>query len=182
AVPRTPKQSAGCREAMDSPLPLSGLTMHVFAAPFKGVAPNASVLLGAELRGRDLKLDANNKVELSFIAIDTQGKIRAGNTDQVTWTALKPETKARVEQTGFRLLNRPDLPPGRYQLRFAAHDAGGGAIGSVIYELEVPDFIKSPLSMSGLAITSMAGAALPTTRPDEQLKGVLPGPPVALRA
>ena len=27
----------------------------------------------------------------------------------------------------------------------------------------------------------MAGAALPTTRPDEQLKTVMPGPPVALR-
>ena len=41
------------REALDSPLPVSGLTMHVFAAPFKGTAPNASVLLGVELRGRD---------------------------------------------------------------------------------------------------------------------------------
>jgi hypothetical protein len=175
------KSSAEVREAMESPLPLSGLTMHVFASPFKGTAPNASVLLGIELRGRDLKLEPNNKVELSFIAIDAQGKVRGGNTDNVTWGALKPETKARVEQTGFRLLNRLDLPPGRYQLRFAAHDSGGGALGSVIYELEVPDFVKAPLTMSGLAITSMAGAALPTTRPDEQLRTILPGPPVALR-
>jgi len=44
--PMTPE----LREALDSPLPVSGLTMHVFAAPFKGAAPNASVLFGAELR------------------------------------------------------------------------------------------------------------------------------------
>ena len=175
------KTSAEVREAIESPLPLSGLTMHVYAAPFKGTVPHASVPLGIELRGRDLKLDANNKVELSFVAIDAQGKVRGGNTDSVTWAALRPETKARVERTGFRLLNRLELPPGRYQVKFAAHDAGGGALGSVIYELDVPDFVKSPLTMSGLAIASMAGSALPTTRPDEQLKTVLPGPPVALR-
>jgi len=175
------KTSPEIREAIDSPLPVSGLTMHVFAAPFKGTVPNASVLLGVELRGRDLKLDPNNKVELSFLAVDTQGKIRGGNTDSVTCNVLRPETRTRVEQTGFRLLNRLELPPGRYQLKFAAHDAGGGALGSVIYELDVPDFVKSPLTMSGLAITSMSGAALPTTRPDEQLKTVMPGPPVALR-
>jgi len=138
-------------------------------------------LLGTELRGRDLQLSPNNKVELSFIAIDAQGKIRGGNTDSISWAALKPETKARVEQTGIRLLNRLDLPPGRYQVRFAARDAGGGALGGVGYDLDVPDFYKSPLTMSGLVLTSMAGTALPTTRPDEQLKPVLPGPPVALR-
>jgi VWFA-related protein len=176
------KSSPEVREAIQSPLPLSGLTMHVFAAPFIGTQPNASVLLGVELRGRDLKLDPNNKVELSFVAIDAQGKIRAGNTDSVTWNVLRPETRARVEQTGFRLLNRIELPPGRYQLKLAAHDAAGGALGSVIYELDVPDFVKAPLTMSGLAITSMSGSALPTTRPDEQLKSVMPGPPVALRA
>jgi VWFA-related protein len=175
------KTSPEIRDAIDSPLPLSGLTMNVFAVPFKGIVPNASVLLGIEFRGRDLKLEANNHVELSFVAIDAQGKVRGGNTDQVSWGALRPETKSRIERSGFRLLNRLDLPPGRYQIRFAARDTGGGALGSVIYELDVPDFVKAPLTMSGLAISSMAGAALPTTRADEQLKGVLPGPPVGLR-
>src|SRR5207244_4639892 len=56
--PTTPE----LREALDSPLPVSGLTMRVFASPFKGAAPNASVLLGVELNGRDLKLSANDKI------------------------------------------------------------------------------------------------------------------------
>ncbi len=173
--------STEVRDALDSPIPVSGLTMHVFAAPFKGTAPNASVLLGVEMRGRDLKPAANDKLELSYMAIDAQGKVRGGNTDAVTLN-LKPETKARVEQTGIRLLNRVDLPPGRYQLRFAAHDTNGGNIGSVLYDLEVPDFSKGALNMSGVVLTSISGSAQPTARPDEQLRDVLPGPPVALRS
>ena len=125
--PSTPE----LREAIDSPLPVSGLTLHVFAAPFKGAAPNASVLFGVEMRGRDLQLAQNAKVVLSYLAIDQNGKIKAGNTDSLAMPNLKPETRARIEQTGLRVLNRLDLPPGKYQLRVAAHDTNGGNVGSV---------------------------------------------------
>ena len=175
--PSTPE----LRDALDSPLPVSGLTMHVFAAPFKGAAPNASVLFGVELRGRDMKVDASSKILLSYIAIDANGKVKGGNTDSLTLTNLKPESKARIEQTGLRMLNRLDLPPGKYQLRIAAHDSAGGNVGSVQYDLDVPDYAKVPFSMSGLVLTSAAGAAFPTVKADEQLKPMMPGPPIALR-
>ena len=103
-----------------------------------------------------------------------------GSTDSLTLN-FRPETRSRVEQTGVRILSRLDIPPGRYQLRFAARDSSAGSIGSVLYDLEVPDFYKGPLVMSGLALTSTAGAAELTPRPDDQLKMVLPGPPAALR-
>src|SRR5690349_5042110 len=176
--PSTPE----LREALDSPLPVSGLTMHVFAAPFKGAAPNASVLFGVEMRGRDLNLAQNAKLLLSYLAIDQNGKVKGGNTDSLAMPNLKPETKARIEQTGLRMLNRLDLPPGKYQLRVAAHDTNGGNVGSVTYDLAVPDFQKAPFSISGLVLTSALGSALPTVRADEQLKPVLPGPPISLRS
>ncbi len=69
------------RDALDSPLPVSGLAMKAFAAPFKGTAPNASVLLGVEMRGRDLRLDASDKVAVTFIAVDAQGKVRGNSTN-----------------------------------------------------------------------------------------------------
>jgi hypothetical protein len=154
--------------------------MQVFAAPFKGTETNASVLVGTEIRGRDLRLDANDKVEVSYLAVDAKGKVRGGSTDSLTLN-FRPETRSRVEQTGVRILSRLDIPPGRYQLRFAARDSSAGSIGSVLYDLEVPDFYKGPLVMSGLALTSAAGALELTPRPDEQLKMVLPGPPAGLR-
>ena len=175
---RTPE----IRAALDSPLPVSGLTMHAFAAPFKGKAPNASVLIGVELRGRDLQLAQNDQIQLSYLAIDAKGKIQGGNTDMVSMTNLRPETKSRIEATGVRLLNRVEIPPGRYELRIAAHDSAGGNVGSVQYDLDVPDFAKLPFSMSGVTLTSITASQLPTAHPDEQTRGVLPAPPAAERS
>jgi hypothetical protein len=119
-------------------------------------------------------------VEVSYFAVDASGKVRGGNTDTVTLN-LRPETKARVEQDGFRMLNRLELAPGRYTLRVAARDAVGGNIGSVSYDLDVPDYHTLPFSMSGLVLTSMSGSAMMTARPDEQMRSVLPAAPIALR-
>src|SRR5262249_48164854 len=79
-------------------------------------------------------------------------------------------------------LNRVDLPPGRYQLRVAARDATKATVGSIVYDLEVPDFYKEKIGMSGLAVTSLGGAAMMTARPDDVMRHVLPAPPVAARA
>lgn len=168
-------------EALNSPLPTSGLTMRVFAAPFKGPQPNASVLLGIELLGRSLSLANGSRLDVSYMAVDNKAKAHGARNDSITLN-LRPDTKTRIEQTGLRMLNRMDLAPGRYQLRVAARDSGNTALGSVVYDLEVPDFYKAPMAMSGLTLTSLAGASMATMKPDEQLKSVLPAPPVALRA
>ncbi len=167
-------------EALNSPLQMSGIVMRAFAAPFKGQQPNASVVVGVELSGRDLSLAPNSKVELSMLAVDNKGKIFGARNDALTMN-LRPETKTRVEQTGVRILNRVDLPPGRYQLRVAARDSERTALGSIIYDLEVPDFYKEQIAMSGVTLTSLAAGSMMTARPDEQLKAVLPAPPIAMR-
>ena len=172
--------SAEAREALQSPLPVSGVTLQVFAAPFKGTAPNASVLLGVEMRGRDLRLGTGDKLQVSYVAVDAKGKIKAGNTDQFILN-LRPETKKVVEETGVRTLSRVQLPPGRYQLRVAANDVGPMSVGTVLYDLEVPDFTKTPLSMSGLVLTSIDASREPTIRHDEEMKQVMPGPPAGNR-
>ena len=168
-------------DALQSPVPVSGLGMKVFAAAFKGTAPNASVLVGIELRGRDLNTAANGRVDLALGAVDSQGKMKATAHDALTLN-LRPETKARVEQNGIRLLDRMNIAPGRYQLRIAAHDTGSGSVGSVLYDLEVPDFSKTRIAVSGLVLTSAAAITqVPTARPDAELRTALPGPPVAAR-
>jgi VWFA-related protein len=181
AAPAKSEVSAELLDTLQSPIPVAGLGMKVFAAPFKGVAPNASVLLGIELRGRDLLTATNGKIELAYYAVDARGKMKASSRDSITLN-LKPDTKARVDETGLRVLSRMDVPPGSYQLRVAAHDTNGGAVGSVLYDLEVPDFSKSRFAMSGLVLTSARAAMQPTAKPDQELRSLLPGPPVAARS
>jgi VWFA-related protein len=166
-------------KALNSPLPTHGLSMQMFAVPFQGTAQNASVLMGIEMRGRDLSLDGGKRVELSYVAINAAGQTR-GDTDAFTLT-LQPDVKTHVGQTGLRVLRRFDLPPGRYQLRVAAHDVGSARVGSVNFDLDVPDYGKLPLSMSGLLLTSRAGTKILTARGDPLLQRTMPAPPVALR-
>lgn len=168
-------------DALESPLPMSGLTMKVSAAPFKGTAPNASVLVSAELRGRDLNLVPNDQIEFSFVAVDVKGKAKDGTANKITMTGLRPDTKTRIEESGLRVFNRMALPPGRYQMRVGAHDQGAGSIGSVTYDLEVPDFYKLPFSMSGLVMTSLSNGGMVTAKADEELKSALPAPPIVER-
>jgi hypothetical protein len=44
------------------------------------------------------------------------------------------------------------------------HSDSGGTAGSVVSDLDVPDFYKQPLAMSGLTLISGAGSQAPTAR------------------
>ncbi len=50
----------------------------------------------------------------------------------------------------FELLSRLDLKPGRYELRIAASSHAANAVGSVFVDVDVPDFTKGPLALSGI--------------------------------
>jgi VWFA-related protein len=181
-----PKEgSAELREALNSPIPVSGLSLRAFAAPFKGTAPNASVLLSVELDGKDLKFVEGeglfrDSLELTATAIDQSGKVRDAKPHTLKLD-LRPQTHAAVVQNGFRVTTRLQVPPGRYQIRIGGREANGGSVGTVLYDLEVPDYWKAPFAMSGLVLTAASAARTPTANPDTELKDVLPGPPVAVR-
>ncbi|MCA1561243.1 MAG: protease complex subunit PrcB family protein [Acidobacteria bacterium] len=173
------------REALSSPLPVSGLTLSAFAAPFRGTAPNVSVAIGVEVRGRDLTFSERDGVflddlELSLMATDSSGKVRAGDRRTVNMK-LRPQTYEAVMRQGFRVISQLDMPPGRYQVRVAARESGRGKVGSVHLDLEVPDFAGAPLLMSGLVITSGSASRLPTAGESAALKGALSVPPTAIR-
>jgi VWFA-related protein len=183
--PSDQKASPELRQALDSPLPLPGITLHAFAAPFRGEAPNASIVVGVEAQGGDLRFGQKDgkfvdQFELSAIAIDTSGKIRDGDRSLIDM-GLKPETHARVAQSGIRMQTRLKVPPGRYQLRVAARESGAGRLGSVTYDLDVPDFSNQPLTMSGIAITAASQQLVMTAQPDKELGTVLPAPATAVR-
>jgi VWFA-related protein len=185
ATPTTPaSMNPALADAISSPLPVTGVPIKVFAAPFKGAAPNAAVAYVAEVdvNGFDFveKDGASTEVlELLNSATDAKGKHFPGERQRID-LKLKPDTLARAKSRGFRLVNQMSLPPGRYQIRVAATSTSGKS-GSVLYDLEVPDFAKEKFVMSGVALTSRAAAEAPTVRPKDPLADYLPGPPTTMR-
>jgi VWFA-related protein len=176
--------SAELREAFTSPLPVTGLGLTASAAPFRGARGTAAVSVTLEIEGSRFKFSEKDgrifdEVEVSMLAIDADGKGRDGGRDVVQLT-LRPQTRDAILARGVRIMRRLELSPGIYYLRIGARETGSGSVGTVMLDLEVPDFSKEPLVMSGIVLTSAAGA-VPTARADEQFKDVLPGAPTTAR-
>jgi VWFA-related protein len=170
--------------ALGSPLPIAGVPIKVFAAPYKGTAPDAAVALAFELDVRNLDFVEKDgtfqeQVDLAYSAVNNNGKVFPGERHTVNLT-MKADTYERVKTRGLRVLSQVTLPPGRYQVRVAAGNKSGKA-GSVVYDLEVPDFGKSPLSMSGVSLTAASAGQTPTVKPKDPLGDFLPGPPTTQR-
>ena len=174
------KTAPELRAAMLSPLPMTALPLALNAAVFKGPEGKGAVVLSTLVGGRDLPLvekngTFNNDLELVLSVADYGGKNYPG--DRATLTlALKPDSVPRLRAGGFRILNAIDLPPGRYLLRAAAREGNSQKAGSVLYDLDVPDFSKEKLSISSVALTSAASAMVPTAKPKDPLAKMLPGP------
>ena len=145
----------------------------------------ASVLTVVEIDGSALKFKQDgglfaDNVEIAILAMDETGKIREGVKDTAE-LKLRPETHEAVVKNGVRMTRRLSLAPGRYQLRIGARESNGGLVGSVMYDLDVPDFSKGDLNMGGVLLTSASAARVPTASPDPDFKEILPGSPTALR-
>ena len=181
------RTSPELRDALDSPIPISGFTISAFAAPFKGAGGNDAIAMSIEVDGPAMKFTQSpdglfrNNLEVTLFAADGSGKIKDGARD-VIGVSLKPQN--RMMPTPFRVIRRIQVPPGKYQLRIGARESGGGRVGTVLYDLDAPDFSKGPVSMSGIAVSSESGSHIPTASPDpgvNEFKDVLPAPPSASR-
>ena len=181
------RTSPELRDALDSPIPISGFTISAFAAPFKGAGGNDAIAMSIEVDGPAMKFTQSpdglfrNNLEITLFAADGSGKIKDGARD-VIGVSLKPQN--RMMPTPFRVIRRIQVPPGKYQLRIGARESGGGRVGTVLYDLDAPDFSKGPVSMSGIAVSSESGSHIPTASPDpgvNEFKDVLPAPPSASR-
>ena len=181
--------------ALASATSTRGLPIRVFAAPYKATGDKSLIALAVEIDVTALGLTAGStartsNIEISYLATDATGKVRPGRRHTAnlevkgdvpdSQVRLKPDpTGLKPAPTSVRLLSQFELSVGRYQLRVAAGSATNA--GSVIYDLEVPDFTKGPLALSGVSLTSAAAAAVTTLKPHDPLADALPAPPTATR-
>jgi VWFA-related protein len=173
--------------ALTSPIPQSGLTFAVHAAPFKHTADEASIALAIEIDGvrlpyaaPDAKGMVANKIELSFFGLNERGKAVSAAWSELDLN-LRPETRERVTAHGVRANPRISLPPGRYQIRIGARETVGGQAGSVFYDLDVPDFRKEKLMVGGLLMTTPSVQQTPSIQPDPVVTKLLPAPATSRR-
>lgn len=197
-MPPDPKAEAKAREAevkagttpalkaaLSKPVPVGELPVRAFAAPFKGQGSNSSVLVAIEVDGRGLKFQEREgrfveSLELSIVAADQRAKVQGGDRQTFNMN-LQPQTRENVSRTGVRLVSRLDLPPGRYQLHIGVHESTGGGVATVPYDLEVPDYSKAPLALSGLLVSSSEAGQLVTAYPDDAVKNLFPVAPIVRR-
>lgn len=170
---------------LGSPIPVAGLPLRVFAAPFKGTAPNASLAITIEVDASRLEFVEKGGLfteglEIAIGALDADGKSFPGERHTAA-LSLKPDTHTRALERGIRMLTQHSVPPGRYQLRIAAANIAGTVTGGVLYDIEVPDFYKLPLSMSGVAITSTVAGQVMTIKARDPLADYLPAPATTTR-
>jgi VWFA-related protein len=172
----SPERNPGVGSALASPIPVGGVTLRAFAAPFKGKGKTASVLVALAMDPNRLGLmelpdgGLRGSIDVRMVATDVRAKVLP-QIRQVGNITIPAQARGDVARDGLHLLTKTDLQPGRYQLRIAIGTAQRG--GSVIYDVEVPDYSKKDVAMSGVVLrggNDPEGVFLPTGDPLEALK------------
>ncbi len=172
------KAAAPLTGAISGVLPMSDLPMDVAVAPFmtqgkNGPTGTVAIVLGMSQYAPSAAMAI--AVDLQTSAFTEEGDPR-GSTIQharVRLLAGGPEDVACYE-----VLSKIDLKPGRYQLRLGALNHSNDKSGSVFADVEVPDFVKAPLSLSGVLLE--AAPSLPAA-PRDALTAIGPVTPTAVR-
>jgi VWFA-related protein len=142
--------------ALANPVSVPGVPMRVVATPFKGDGKRAAVALTVDLEASTLSFGEKDgkaiaELQLRHLAIGAKKDIYpewryAGEV------AMSAADRERARGRGLRVVSQLDLPEGRYQIRVAS--ASGGNSGSVIYDLDVPDFSDGDFTMSGVSLAT----------------------------
>jgi VWFA-related protein len=144
--------SSAAESAFGAIVAKADLAMRVTAAAFavpgrREVALAVTVALRHPVPAAATR--TTDEVEVLVGAYGPGGERRAFKRLQ-TRLALAPGTSE--ETIAFEVLSQIDLAPGPYQLRLAAHTSVQDKSGSVYCDVDVPDFSKVPLALSGVAI------------------------------
>ncbi len=159
-------------------LPATDLPMEVALAPFMtqgktGPTGTVAIVLGMIQYAPSAPMAI--AVDLQTNAYTEDGEPR-GSAAQHARVRLFAGGKEDIAH--YEVLSRIDLKPGRYQLRIGAFNESNNRNGSVFADVEVPDFVKAPLSLSGVLLESHP--SLPAA-PKDALAALGPVVPTAQR-
>lgn len=180
---RTPAELAISRSLSESgagPVAEGALPLSIALAPV-AVAGNTTAGTTAVTIVVGAKQDAvttrtPQSIELQ-VSVFTPDGIAVGRPQRQTATlTLAPD--GRPEKRYEFVTQVPVKEPGRYTLRIAALRATDSLRGSVYADVEVPDFAKAPLSMSGVWLETTPGVLI---APPDGLPSLVPFLPTSSR-
>ncbi len=188
-APRAPKPLSAAEAALDPPspqvkalaglLPDSKLALRVTAAPFAIAGTDkAIVTLALGVRQPAFASRTPEQIELLIRSFTTTGDPKAGDDQVIPITV--PAARVDADVSRYEVLARIDVAkPGPYHLRLSAHSVASDTRGSVYVDVDVPNFRKDKLSLSGVVLNS----ALPTApvAPARLLRDVVPLVPTTER-
>jgi VWFA-related protein len=130
-------------------LPRTDVPLSVTVAPFAmpGKAESAvAIVLGVEQHTPANAAGSNGPVRVLAAAFDRDGRSARSEEQTIGRTRTANGGVAQYE-----VLSRLALEPGRYEVR-VAFDAGPAERASVYTYVDVPDFAREPLSLSGIVL------------------------------
>ncbi|RPI47623.1 MAG: VWA domain-containing protein, partial [Acidobacteria bacterium] len=177
--------AAQLRELARSPLPVSAMPLRVAATPFLSAENKARVAVVVEMPPQGLRPATEDgryrlHIGLQIGFYDRSGKPVAGD-DPTMDLDIPLNAAPKVTPNGVRMVSRIAVPPGAYRVWVGATQTPSGMGGSVMTEIDIPDFDSQPLALSGIAVSSTEARRIFTARTDALLDDVFGGPPVAHR-
>jgi VWFA-related protein len=166
-TPPVPEAAAGAPaslvDAVAGMWPRNGVALSVAAAPFAtpgGTGAAAAIVL--HVRQDEAGIMGN--VDVLAGAFDRFGRSAAYHRQTVS---VSPPLNGAGEFE-YDVVSRLPLKPGRYEIRVALEDASRTRTGSVYTYVDVPNFAKEPLSLSGAVVDAKPspGAAPPVALAD----------------
>jgi VWFA-related protein len=169
-------------------MPKSDLPLRLWATAFPSSdvvgpgAKNDSVAIALEVTApTSLMKEPDGKlrddVSYEVLPVDNKkSKVMAqARTRQTARFAMSgASTGSMPDSVSYQIPIAIDLPPGQYQLRVSASSVKLGAGGSVYLTVDVPDFSKDALMLSGIAVGYADGAHVPVGHASTVSSGVAP--------
>jgi VWFA-related protein len=170
--------SGGLEASISGAVPKSDFPMEVVVSPFAGAgsgkADLAIVLAVTHPHGvRTTEGTHAERVEVLASAFNPETGKAVGSGRQTLNVVWNPNGASGGQ---YEVMQRLPLPAGRYELRLGAKTADDRT-ASVYTYVDVPDFSREPLSLSGLILSAMPS---PTAAKDT-FKDLLPVAPTARR-
>jgi VWFA-related protein len=165
-----PSPHAALDAALATTLPDGGIPLDLSVVPFAAASgKGATLLVFTGLQASAARKEAlSGEVELVERAYDIEGQPQSTFRQNIV---VRPGSSARYEMIGQLSVRSAK----RYEVRVAA--SGAGRKGSVFADLEVPDFERAPLSLSGVVLGN-GNAKAPA---DAHVANLIPVVPMTVR-